>query len=49
MHLRNILDVSIKCLLKAVLLCSDLEDNMHIEVIPSNAFVGLSSGTITEL
>ncbi|XP_027033294.2 follicle-stimulating hormone receptor isoform X1 [Tachysurus fulvidraco] len=27
----------------------DLEDNMHIQVIPSNAFVGLTSGTITEL
>ncbi|MCJ8738697.1 hypothetical protein PDJAM_G00038730 [Pangasius djambal] len=27
----------------------DLEDNMHIEMIPSNAFAGLTSGTITEL
>ncbi|TSK14855.1 Follicle-stimulating hormone receptor [Bagarius yarrelli] len=27
----------------------DLEDNMHIELIPSNAFAGLTSGTITEL
>ncbi|KAM9462723.1 follicle-stimulating hormone receptor [Clarias gariepinus] len=27
----------------------DLEDNMHIEVIHSNAFAGLTSGTITEL
>lgn len=35
--------------LKVVLLFSDLEDNMHIEVIPSNAFAGLTSGTITEL
>ncbi|XP_076855798.1 follicle-stimulating hormone receptor isoform X2 [Brachyhypopomus gauderio] len=27
----------------------DLQDNMHIRVIPSNAFLGLTSGTITEL
>uniref|UniRef100_A0A3B1JTQ6 Follicle-stimulating hormone receptor n=1 Tax=Astyanax mexicanus TaxID=7994 RepID=A0A3B1JTQ6_ASTMX len=27
----------------------DLQDNMHIEVIPSNAFYGLTSGIITEL
>ncbi|KAB5555711.1 hypothetical protein PHYPO_G00037270 [Pangasianodon hypophthalmus] len=27
----------------------DLEDNIHIEVIPSNAFAGLTSGTIIEL
>ncbi|XP_046710402.1 follicle-stimulating hormone receptor isoform X2 [Silurus meridionalis] len=27
----------------------DLEENMHIEVIPSNAFEGLTSGTITTL
>lgn len=28
---------------------SDLQDNMHIERIPSNAFLGLTSATITEL
>ncbi|XP_051959203.1 follicle-stimulating hormone receptor-like [Xyrauchen texanus] len=27
----------------------DLQDNMHIERIPSNAFLGLTSATITEL
>uniref|UniRef100_A0A3B4DJH5 Follicle-stimulating hormone receptor n=1 Tax=Pygocentrus nattereri TaxID=42514 RepID=A0A3B4DJH5_PYGNA len=27
----------------------DLQDNMHIKVIPSNAFLGLTSGIITEL
>uniref|UniRef100_A0A4W4G9S1 Thyrotropin receptor n=3 Tax=Electrophorus electricus TaxID=8005 RepID=A0A4W4G9S1_ELEEL len=27
----------------------DLQDNMHIKLIPSNAFLGLTSGTITEL
>ncbi|XP_067285839.1 follicle-stimulating hormone receptor [Pseudorasbora parva] len=27
----------------------DLQDNMHIERIPSNAFLGLTNGTITEL
>lgn len=28
---------------------SDLQENMHIERIPSNAFLGLTNATITEL